>query len=63
MNRFESFRAVLLGATLWAAGCATTHLSGEYNPGSQIPANKAHEIEPQDKEIRTLAQGHDWVLF
>ncbi|HZU96786.1 MAG TPA: hypothetical protein VFF73_08855 [Planctomycetota bacterium] len=55
--------AVLLGAALSAAGCATTHLAGEYNPGSQVPLDKPHKIEESHAEPTTLATGHDWVLF
>ncbi len=52
---------VALICSALGAGCATTHLSGNYDPGSRVPLDKAHEIAGEE-ELQTLAKGHDWVL-
>jgi hypothetical protein len=54
------FVALLCSAAL-GAGCATTHLSGTYDPNSRIPLDKAHELG-DEQDMKTLATGHDWVL-
>ncbi|MEZ0230406.1 MAG: hypothetical protein ACAI25_17420 [Planctomycetota bacterium] len=61
MNHSIRPLGLLLSGTLFATGCATAHLAGQYTPQSVSP-NATREVTNKT-EKQNLAEGSDWVLF